>query len=104
MGGESFVIDRIPAVLADAKERGLARTDPETGAMVVENLDGLPSFLLQKKDDATLYMSRDLAMIRFRVELFSLARILYVVGDEQTLHFRQLFALAEKLGYLKDTK
>jgi len=64
----------------------------------------LPSFLLQKKDDATLYMSRDLAMIRFRVELFSLARILYVVGDEQTLHFRQLFALAEKLGYLKDTK
>ena len=62
--------------------------------------DGLPSFLLRKKDDSGLYITRDLAALIFRTEVFKPDEIIYVVGDEQSLHFRQLFALARALGYI----
>ena len=61
---------------------------------MVENLDGLPSFCCGKKDDSGLYITRDLAALIFRTEVFEPDDILYVVGDEQSLHFKQLFALA----------
>ena len=82
----------------------ISQKDPETGAIVVEDLEGLPSFLLRKKDDAGLYITRDLAALIFRVEVFEPDDILYVVGDEQSLHFRQLFALARALGYIDGAK
>jgi len=71
---------------------------------VVDSFEGLPSFLLRKEDGSTLYLSRDLAALKVRFELFNLDWLLYVVGSEQSLHFQQLFALAEAVGYLNEKK
>ena len=60
--------------------------------------------MLRKQDGSTLYITRDLATLKFRTATFKLAEILYVVGDEQSLHFRQLFALARALGYIDGAK
>ena len=87
-----------------SEEKKLAKKDEETGAIAVEGLEGLPSFLLRKKDDSGLYITRDLAALIFRVEVFEPDSILYVVGEEQSLHFRQLFALARALGYIDGAK
>lgn len=75
----------------------------ENGAVVVEDLDDLPSFLLQKEDGSTLYAARDLAELKSRIEKHDPDEILYVVGSEQDLYFKQLFALADAMDYLKDT-
>ncbi|MBN1409968.1 MAG: arginine--tRNA ligase [Spirochaetales bacterium] len=55
--------------------------------------------LLQKKDGTTLYALRDLAAIKYRTDSYNPTQILYVVGSEQSLHFRQIFMVARLLGY-----
>ena len=87
-----------------SEEKKLAKKDEETGAIAVEGLEGLPSFLLRKKDDSGLYITRDLAALIFRVEVFEPNDILYVVGEEQSLHFKQLFALTRALGHVDGAK
>ena len=102
--GESYFAEETDKIVDECLEKGLAKKDEETGAIAVEDLEGLPSFLLRKKDDSGLYITRDLAALIFRMEVFEPDDILYVVGEEQSLHFRQLFALARALGYIDGMK
>jgi arginyl-tRNA synthetase len=96
--GESFYEPMLPGVIQEALDKGVAFRD-EGGAVVVELGNNLPTFLLQRSDGGTLYHTRDVATIKFRVEQFDPARIVYVVGAPQDLHFRQLFALMQAMGY-----
>lgn len=100
--GESFFAKETDKIVGDCLKKKLAKIDTETGAVAVENLNGLPSFLLRKKDDSGLYITRDLATLVFRMEIFKPDDVLYVVGEEQSLHFRQLFALAKALDYIDE--
>jgi len=102
--GESYFAGETDKIVEECLEKKLAKKDEETGAIAVEDLDGLPSFLLRKKDDSGLYITRDLAALIFRMEVFEPDDILYAVGEEQSLHFRQLFALARALGYIDGAK
>ncbi|RRR67046.1 MAG: arginine--tRNA ligase [Candidatus Viridilinea halotolerans] len=96
--GESFYEPMLADVIAQAQAAGVAFRD-EGGAVVVENLQKLPTFLLQRSDGGTLYMTRDVATIVFRLREFAPRALIYVVGEPQTLHLRQLFALVEAMGY-----
>ncbi|EKE18429.1 MAG: hypothetical protein ACD_9C00339G0004 [uncultured bacterium] len=98
--GESFFIKDAENAVVDCLAKGACKIDEETGAVVVDSDENMPSFLLRKQDGSTLYMSRDLAAMKFRSEVLNPESILYVVGSEQGLNFKQLFALAEKTGYL----
>jgi arginyl-tRNA synthetase len=99
--GESFYEAMLPGVIEEALQKGIAYRD-EGGAVVVENLDNLPNFLLQRSDGGTLYMTRDVATVLFRLREFAPSQIVYVVGEPQTLHLRQLFALIRAMGYAEN--
>ncbi len=58
--------------------------------------------LIQKDDGASLYMTRDLATIKYRIDRWDPEQIIYVVGGDQKLHFRQLFRTAQLLGFNVD--
>src|SRR5262249_13834142 len=62
----------------------------------------LPTFLLQRSDGGSLYHTRDVATIEFRLREFQPAQIIYAVDARQELHFRQLFALMRAMGYAAD--
>lgn len=96
--GEAFYNDKMDRVVALLEEKGLL-TESE-GAQVV-SLDeyGMPPCLIKKSDGATLYATRDLAAALYRHETYDFAKALYVVGNEQRLHFQQLFKVLEKMGY-----
>lgn len=98
--GESYFESRMPAVMAEAVEKGVARRDAG-GALVVEFDDKLPSCLLQKSDGGTLYQTRDAATCLYRLENYAPARNIYVVGAEQKLHFQQVFEIVRRMGYPK---
>jgi arginyl-tRNA synthetase len=100
--GESFYEAMLAGVIDDALATGVAYRD-DSGA-VVADVEGLPTFLLQRRDGGTLYHTRDVATIKFRVETFHPLSILYVIGEPQSLYLRQLFALARALGYAGDTE
>jgi len=100
--GESFYEDKMPAILEDGKKKNII-VEGEQGAFVV-NFDDekIPTVPVQKKDGATLYITRDLATLKYRIETINPKKILYVVDTAQTLHFKQLFSIANMLGFYDD--
>ena len=95
--GESYYNDRLPALLADLANRQIAR--PSEGAQVVFlEEEKLPLCIVQKSDGAANYATTDLATILSRVEEFAPDRIIYVTDARQQTHFRQVFAIARRIG------
>ena len=66
--------------------------------------EGLGFFLLLKSDGNTLYSTKDLALAKRKFEEFGVERSIYVVGMEQTLHFKQVFATLQRMGYTQAEK
>jgi arginyl-tRNA synthetase len=96
--GESLYQGRMESVIERiAKTVGVKESQ---GALVVDMpyADGEPPVLLRKSDGSTLYATRDLAAAIDRYERFHFDRALYVVGSDQALYFRQLFAVLERMG------
>jgi arginyl-tRNA synthetase len=94
--GEAFYNDKMDKVVELLKGMNLLKESE--GALVVP-LEELPPCLIKKSDGTTLYATRDLAAAIYRQETYHFVKSLYVVGNEQTLHFKQLFAVLEKMGY-----
>ena len=98
INGEAFYNDKMERVVNLLEEKNLL-TESE-GAMVVElGNENLPPCLIKKKDGATLYATRDLAAALYRYETYGFSKSLYVVGNEQSLHFKQLFEVLKKMGF-----
>ena len=95
--GESFYNDKMDRVVCELEEKGLL--EESEGAMIVK-LDGdIAPALIKRSDGATLYITRDLAAAIYRKETYQFDEALYVVGNEQTLHFNQLKQVLNKLDY-----
>ena len=96
--GESFYEPMLADVVREAIDKSVARVEPD-GAVSVQFGDALPSYLLRKTDGATLYQTRDVATCLYRWREYAPARNIYVVGQEQTLHFQQVFETVRRMGY-----
>ncbi|OIK16793.1 arginine--tRNA ligase [Bacillus sp. MUM 116] len=96
--GEAFYNDKMDRVVKLLEEKQLLVESDQ--AQVVElTEEELPPCLIKKSDGATLYATRDLAAALYRKETYDFEKSLYVVGNEQSLHFKQLKAVLGKLGY-----
>ncbi|MDN5358929.1 MAG: arginyl-tRNA synthetase, partial [Candidatus Diapherotrites archaeon] len=95
--GESFYVERARELAETLLKTGIAEKDPETGAIIVDFGNEQKDVIL-KSDGTTLYLSRDLAALLDRVERYDPKKLVYVVGSEQSDHFKKLFWLARKLG------
>ncbi len=95
--GESSFEEALPGVIERLTVGKIAHESE--GALIVPLEDeGLPPALVRKADGASLYLTRDIAALEYRIEKYHPTKVLYVVGNEQALHFEQLFAVAPKLG------
>jgi arginyl-tRNA synthetase len=105
--GESFYNDMLAEVADDLVAKGLAWVSD--GALCAfppgfENRDGTPlPLIIRKSDGGYNYATTDLATIRYRVEKLHADRALYVVGTDQALHFKMVFAVARQAGWLPDS-
>lgn len=95
--GESFYNDKMDAVVKELEEKNLLQESE--GAKIVALDNDLPPALIKRSDGATLYITRDLAAAIYRKKEYDFVEALYVVGNEQTLHFNQLKQVLSKMGY-----
>lgn len=95
--GEAFYNDKMDPVVEELDKKGLLVEDQ--GAKIVELGDDLPPALIKRSDGGSLYITRDLAAVFYRKKEYKFDKILYVVGNEQKLHFVQLKKIIEKMGY-----
>ena len=96
--GEAFYEPMLQAVLQRLTDHGLLK-EGEGGAKIVDLSDvGIETpMVVQKGDGASIYASRDLAQVTYRKEAYAFDRCIYVIGGEQILHMKQIFACMEKL-------
>lgn len=95
--GEAFYNDKMDSVIDELDAKKLLEFSD--GAYVVRLTDDMPPALIKRSDGATLYITRDLAAAFYRKKNYNFDEALYVVGNEQTLHFTQLKLVIEKMGY-----
>jgi arginyl-tRNA synthetase len=84
-------------ITALAKKKKISEVDEGAVIVRVEGLDA--PCMLTKSDGTSTYATRDLAAINFRIKEYKPETILYFVGNEQSLHFKQIFSTAKKLGF-----
>jgi arginyl-tRNA synthetase len=95
--GEAFFIQHLPDVLEKLRQANLL--SQSQGAEIVDLEDRqLPPALIRKSDGATLYITRDIAAALYRHRTFHFEKCLYIVDNGQSLHFKQLFAVLDKLN------
>src|SRR5215472_459703 len=105
--GESFYNDMLPGVVSDLIDKGLAVESD--GALCVfppgfTGRDDTPlPVIIRKRDGGYNYSTTDLATVRYRVDKVNCDRAIYVVGSDQALHFRMVFAVARLAGWLPDS-
>lgn len=98
--GESFYQDKLEAVLTEGAKKGVF-TEGEEGSRIVAFPEekNLPPYLVLKGDGATLYSTRDIAQMRYRIDTYHPQKILIFTDIAQKLHFEQLVETCHMLGW-----
>ena len=95
--GEAFYNDKMDPIVEYLESNGIATIDRGATVVHLDKYD-LPPALIKKSDGATLYITRDLAAAHYRKATYDFAKNIYVVGNEQANHFRQLKAVLSEMG------
>lgn len=97
--GESDAHQASFEIIDIAKAKGLSEVDD--GATIIrleEDKKPMPPVILIKSDGGFGYQITDIATIKMRYDDLKADEIIYVVDKRQSLHFEQVFEVAEKLG------
>jgi len=96
--GESCYRKQVSVIVNLLKEHELLTTSEGAEVVNLEEFE-MPPCLITKSDGASIYPSRDLAAVLDRKQKYEFDQCLYVTGNEQQLHFNQVFHVIRKLGY-----
>ena len=97
MNGEAFYSDKMQEVIDILEEKGVV--EESQGAKIIDLSDkGINTpCIIQKTDGSSIYATRDLAAVMYRARTYDFDKCLYVVGIEQSLHFKQIFEVSKLL-------
>lgn len=98
LNGEAFYNDKMDEVVEMLEEKHLLASDQGAEIVDLSNYDLNPA-LIRKSDGATLYITRDMAAALYRKREYNFAKSLYVVGNEQSYHFKQLKAVLKEMDF-----
>jgi arginyl-tRNA synthetase len=102
--GESFYNDRLAGIVDRLLKEKIA--EESEGAIVVFFPD-IPELadkpcIIRKTDGGYNYATTDIATVDYRIDDLKRDTLWYVVGAPQTLHFKQIFAIAHREGRTAD--
>lgn len=95
--GESFYRDKTDDVVNKLTSANLLTESEGAKIVDLEAYDMAPCLIL-KNDGSSIYATRDLAAIFYRKNTYNFVKCLYVTGQEQKLHFAQVFKVVDLLG------
>ncbi|MHA1149650.1 MAG: arginine--tRNA ligase [Promethearchaeota archaeon] len=87
-------------IILDGLEKGIFKRQ-ENGAIIAELEDdyNLPNKILLRSDGTSIYITQDIYLAYLKKKDFNPDLSIYVVGNEQDLYFKQLFAVLDKLEF-----
>ena len=95
--GESFYRDKTSDIVKKITDANLLTESEGAKIVDLEAYDMAPCLIL-KNDGSSIYATRDLAAIFYRKKTHNFVKCIYVTGQEQKLHFAQVFKVVELLG------
>ena len=98
--GEAYYNDKMQPVVEELEEKGLLVESEGARVVPLDQYD-MPPCIIITSAGTTIYATRDLASLKDRIEKYDFAKAIYVVGNEQRLHFKQVFKVLELMGYEK---
>lgn len=96
--GESYYNDKMDTVVEEIKSKGLLKESEGAQVVDLEAYD-MPPCIIITSAGTTIYATRDLASLKDRINKYDFEKAIYVVGNEQRLHFKQVFKVLELMGY-----
>lgn len=96
--GESFYSDKMQEVVDEIDKKGLLVESNGAKVVMLEEYN-MPPCIIKKADGATIYATRDLAAAFYRKNTYDFYKNIYVVGKDQSLHFKQVFTTIDLMGY-----
>jgi len=96
MNGESFYEKALPGIIDQGVKKDIFVESQGALVYTMKNPD-LPPAIVRKKDGATLYLTRDLARIEYWEQTWHPDLMIVVVDMAQSLHFQQVFEVAEAM-------
>ncbi len=102
--GESFYNDRLPAVVDRLLKSGVAEISEGAVCVFFPDIPELAErpCIVRKSDGGFNYATSDVATVDYRIDELKRDMLWYVVGAPQTLHFKQIFAIARREGRSAD--
>lgn len=96
--GEAYHSQFIDDVVKELEDKNLL---VESDGCKIVNLDkyDLPPALILKSNSSSTYITRDIATALTRKKDYNFYKNIYVVATQQKLHFQQLKAILEEMGY-----
>ena len=105
--GESFYNPYLDEVITDLRQQDILVENDSAQCVYIDNVvnkDGDPfGLIVQKSDGGFNYATTDLAAVRYRVNVDRAERIIYVTDGGQSDHFKQVFHVAAKAGWIDDS-
>ena len=89
--GKEYIQEGVKKGIFKVLEDGAVLTDLEEGY-------NIPNTVLLRGDGTSLYITQDIALTDLKRKKYNADRMLWVVGPEQSLAFKQMFAVCEQLG------
>ncbi len=96
--GESFYHNMLDNIVTEALDKNIAQKSENAVIIPLDKFD-LPPCMIRKSDETFLYLTTDLATIKYRYKKYKPDLCLYIVANQQTLHFEQLFKASELLKF-----
>jgi arginyl-tRNA synthetase len=95
---ESQMLERGLSIVKDLLAKNILKISDKA---VIADLrkDGLEVMPILRSDGTALYPVADLALAMTKFELYDLEESIYIIDIRQSLHFKQLFKILEKLKY-----
>ena len=105
---ESFYNNQLNAVLTDLENAGLVSVSDGAKCIFLDEgkgKDGEPTpAIVQKSDGGFPYIATDLAATKYRSKTLQVDDALYFVDARQALHFKNLFRIAKRAGFIDGTQ
>ncbi len=105
-----FTSDRVAAAISELSEKlsaeeiteqefqnAKAEIEADQDGYVIELSKGR-RMIVQRKDGASIYATRDISSLQYRINTFDATDLIYEVGQEQGEHFQNLFEASKILG------
>ncbi|KKM81816.1 hypothetical protein LCGC14_1325960 [marine sediment metagenome] len=93
--GKSIILKNLELGIFNKTEDGAVYAD-------LKNSYNLPNKILIRRDGTSLYITQDIFLAFLKKEDYDYDISFYVVGNEQDLYFKQLFAVLDMIGFRED--